>query len=189
MGIKDFFFKHPPLRLVIVVILFSMALLLVGSSLIYYFNFLNYKIYDLISFGFILLGSFGCFLYPGVIYANNNTGIFAGIVLLTSIGGSTFSMVGLLTTLPDYADTRLENILLNGPYKTVVGYITSIEWERVRGTNYPHPVVTFSSANDQISMKMLNRKCLSGTCRLGEEVSVIYLIEEPRMMKVISRIR
>ena len=188
-GFNDFIFKYPPLRLVIVLILFSMTLLIVGSGLIYYLDFLNNEIYTNISIIFILLGSFGCFVYPVVIYTNKYSVKFPGIVFLTSLVLYSFSFMFLLTNLGDYADTRVEKLLLIGPSNTVVGTITSIKWEKAKRRSYPHPVVTFRSANGQVNVKMLNRKCLYGTCQLGNKVRVTYLIEEPRMIKVIDHIK
>ena len=188
-GFNDFIFKYPPLRLVIVIILFSMTLLIVGSGLIYYLDFLNNEIYTNISVIFILLGSFGCFVYPVVIYTNKYSVKFPGTVFLTSLVLYSFSFMFLLTNLGDYADTRVEKLLLIGPSNTVVGTITSIKWEKAKRRSYPHPVVTFRSANGQVNVKMFNRKCLYGTCQLGNKVRVTYLIEEPRMIKVIDHIK
>ena len=167
-GFNDFIFKYPPLRLVIVIILFSMTLLIVGSGLIYYLDFLN---------------------NPVVIYTNKYSVKFPGIVFLTSLVLYSFSFMFLLTNLGDYADTRVEKLLLIGPSNTVVGTITSIKWEKAKRRSYPHPVVTFRSANGQVNVKMFNRKCLYGTCQLGNKVRVTYLIEEPRMIKVIDHIK
>ena len=167
---------------------------LTGSILVYFQGYKESSLFNLLCYGFILLG-WATFVFSivaeyifdnNVKYKVNKSKWLSQIVIRTAIFiafvGLSFGNSLLVDNLADY---RISEILNNEPTKITNAKVTNLESRNSRGGPLPYAIIQYSTDNGIIVHSLFNKHYQFS---VGQVFEIKYSVDYPEMYVIIRRI-